>query len=119
VLCLPVAVSLPIYQPSLTLPRRDKVAETGRIDCRVCGESYQCRISYLSDPVDVYCEVRVLREGEGAPAYARASPPCDPPTDTHTPPLPQWVDACEGARDGAGGAAGAGAGAGAAADDDE
>jgi transcription elongation factor Elf1 len=48
------------YTPSpFPSPRahRDKVAETGRIDCRVCGESYQCRISYLSDPVDVYCEV--------------------------------------------------------------
>ena len=34
----------------------DRKTETGRIACRVCGEDFQCRISVLSDPVDVFCE---------------------------------------------------------------
>ena len=34
----------------------DRKTETGTIACRVCGEDFQCRISSLSDPVDVYCE---------------------------------------------------------------
>ena len=33
----------------------DRTAESGTISCRVCGEAFQTRISYLSDPVDVYC----------------------------------------------------------------
>lgn len=34
----------------------DRGTETGTISCRVCGEDYQCRISFLDDPVDVYCQ---------------------------------------------------------------
>jgi transcription elongation factor Elf1 len=49
---------------------REKVAETGTIECRICGETFQCRISYLSDPVDVYCEwidaCEAARDGSGA-----------------------------------------------------
>jgi transcription elongation factor Elf1 len=33
----------------------DREAETGVIACRVCGEAFQTRISFLSDPVDVFC----------------------------------------------------------------
>ena len=36
--------------------KMDKAAETGTVACRICGESYQARVHYLSDPVDVYCE---------------------------------------------------------------
>jgi len=49
--------------------RLDRVAETGTIACRVCGESFQTRVSYLSDPVDVYCawvdELQAAGEGGG------------------------------------------------------
>ena len=34
----------------------DRKTETGAIGCRVCGENFQCRITPLSDPVDVFCE---------------------------------------------------------------
>lgn len=50
----------------------DRGAETGAIACRVCGESYQCRITYLSAPVDVFCdwidELERLRGAGGAAA---------------------------------------------------
>lgn len=36
--------------------KMDRGAETGSVTCRVCGETYQSRITTLSDPVDVYCE---------------------------------------------------------------
>jgi transcription elongation factor Elf1 len=32
----------------------DRKAETGVVECRVCGESFQSRITTLDDPVDVY-----------------------------------------------------------------
>lgn len=55
---------------------RDKQAETGMINCRVCGETFQCRISYLNDPVDVYCEwidaCESARKNSGAAAGAGA-----------------------------------------------
>ena len=34
----------------------NRAAETGDIACRVCGEAFRCRVTYLSDPVDVFCE---------------------------------------------------------------
>lgn len=47
-------------------------AETGAISCRVCGENFQCRISYLSDPVDVFCdwidELERVRTGDAGAA---------------------------------------------------
>lgn len=50
----------------------DRTAETGSISCRVCGENYQCRINYLSDPVDVFCEwidaCEAARTGTGGDA---------------------------------------------------
>eukprot|EP00039_Didymoeca_costata_P001227 m.50871 g.50871 ORF g.50871 m.50871 type:complete len:83 (-) comp10691_c0_seq1:1347-1595(-) len=30
--------------------------KVGSIMCRICGESYQTRITYLSEPVDVYTD---------------------------------------------------------------
>jgi transcription elongation factor Elf1 len=41
----------------------DRKTETGRIACRVCGEEFQCRITALSDPVDVYCDWTDALEG--------------------------------------------------------
>lgn len=34
----------------------DRAADNGAISCRICGETFQCRITYMSDPVDVFCE---------------------------------------------------------------
>lgn len=53
----------------------DRAVESGTISCRVCGEAFQTRISYLSDPVDVYCAwVDELQNGGGddGPAGAGA-----------------------------------------------
>lgn len=35
--------------------KMDRATETGTVTCRVCGETFQDRISALSDPVDVMC----------------------------------------------------------------
>ena len=47
----------------------DREAETGTIACRVCGETFQTRVTYLSDAVDVYCEwvdeLKAQQEGGG------------------------------------------------------
>ena len=49
----------------------DRKAETGDIACRVCGESFRCRVTYLSDPVDVFCEwVDELEKARAAGAGA-------------------------------------------------
>jgi transcription elongation factor Elf1 len=49
--------------------RLDREAETGTISCRVCGESFQTRVSYLSDPVDVFAawvdELEAQKAGGG------------------------------------------------------
>ncbi|KAK4042908.1 hypothetical protein C8A01DRAFT_33012 [Parachaetomium inaequale] len=34
----------------------DKKAGCGWLDCRVCGQKFQCAINYLSSPIDVYSE---------------------------------------------------------------
>ena len=34
----------------------DASVQIGTISCRVCGEQFQSRTSFLSEPVDVYCE---------------------------------------------------------------
>ncbi|KAL1876333.1 hypothetical protein VTK73DRAFT_9576 [Phialemonium thermophilum] len=34
----------------------DKKAGVGTLDCRVCGQKFQCGINYLSAAVDVYSE---------------------------------------------------------------
>ena len=47
----------------------ERDTETGKISCRVCGEAFQTRVSFLSDPVDVYCawvdELNAARKDEG------------------------------------------------------
>jgi transcription elongation factor Elf1 len=45
----------------------DRQAETGSVTCRVCGESFQARISTLDDPVDVYTAwIDALEASKGA-----------------------------------------------------
>ncbi|KAH6626355.1 hypothetical protein B0J18DRAFT_138979 [Chaetomium sp. MPI-SDFR-AT-0129] len=34
----------------------DKKAGCGWLDCKVCGQKFQCGINYLSSPIDVYSE---------------------------------------------------------------
>ncbi|KAK3903339.1 transcription elongation factor Elf1 like-domain-containing protein [Staphylotrichum tortipilum] len=34
----------------------DKKAGCGTLDCKVCGQKFQCQINYLSSPIDVYSE---------------------------------------------------------------
>ncbi|KAL2140611.1 hypothetical protein VTI28DRAFT_3575 [Corynascus sepedonium] len=34
----------------------DKKAGCGWLDCKVCGQKFQCSINYLSSPIDVYSE---------------------------------------------------------------
>lgn len=36
--------------------KMDKKAGVGHLDCKVCGQTFQCGINYLSAPVDVYSE---------------------------------------------------------------
>jgi transcription elongation factor Elf1 len=45
----------------------DRQAETGSVTCRVCGESFQARITTLDDPVDVYTAwIDALEASKGA-----------------------------------------------------
>ncbi|KAK4151300.1 transcription elongation factor Elf1 like-domain-containing protein [Chaetomidium leptoderma] len=34
----------------------DKKAGCGWLDCKVCGQKFQCSINYLSSPIDVYSD---------------------------------------------------------------
>lgn len=36
--------------------KMDKLQQTGTAECRICGESFQARITSLSHPIDVYYE---------------------------------------------------------------
>eukprot|EP00501_MAST-03F_sp_TOSAG23-6_P000115 GSMAST32.ASY1.ANO1.117.1 assembled CDS len=36
--------------------RMDQSTSIGELACRICGSTYQARINYLSEPVDVYSE---------------------------------------------------------------
>lgn len=37
-------------------PKVDKKSGVGTLECKVCGQRFQCSINYLSAPVDVYSE---------------------------------------------------------------
>ncbi|KAM0324211.1 hypothetical protein ACHAQA_008405 [Verticillium albo-atrum] len=37
-------------------PKVDKKSGVGNLSCKVCGQTFQCSINYLSAPVDVYSE---------------------------------------------------------------
>jgi transcription elongation factor Elf1 len=43
------------HERSVTV-KLDKKAGVGTLDCKVCGQKFQCGINYLSAPVDVYSE---------------------------------------------------------------
>jgi transcription elongation factor Elf1 len=35
--------------------KMDKSAKVGRLQCRICAVTYQMKINYLMEPIDVYC----------------------------------------------------------------
>jgi len=43
------------HEKSVTV-KLDKKAGVGQLECRVCGQKFQCGINYLSAAVDVYGE---------------------------------------------------------------
>lgn len=43
------------HENSVTV-KLDKKAGVGQLDCRVCGQNFQCAVNYLSAAVDVYGE---------------------------------------------------------------
>ncbi|KAK1760736.1 hypothetical protein QBC47DRAFT_396723 [Echria macrotheca] len=43
------------HEHSVTV-KLDKKAGVGQLDCKVCGQKFQCGINYLSAAVDVYSE---------------------------------------------------------------
>ncbi|KAF9869446.1 hypothetical protein CkaCkLH20_13043 [Colletotrichum karsti] len=65
----------------------DKKAGVGSLDCRVCGQMFQCSINYLSAAVDVYGEWVDAADAvaKDAPAggskTARRPPPSRPVND--------------------------------------
>ncbi|KAM0558392.1 hypothetical protein ACHAPJ_004582 [Fusarium lateritium] len=56
----------------------DKKAGVGQLDCRVCGQKFQCAVNYLSAAVDVYGEWvdaadAVAKEDNADPGYGGTS----------------------------------------------
>ncbi|KAM0360718.1 hypothetical protein HYE67_006798 [Fusarium culmorum] len=56
----------------------DKKAGVGQLDCRVCGQKFQCAVNYLSAAVDVYGEWvdaadAVAKEDTAEPGYGGTS----------------------------------------------
>lgn len=43
------------HENSVTV-KIDKKAGVGQLDCRICGQKFQCAVNYLSAAVDVYGE---------------------------------------------------------------
>ncbi|KAK5662743.1 hypothetical protein OQA88_6150 [Cercophora sp. LCS_1] len=43
------------HERSVTV-KLDKKAGVGQLDCKICGQKFQCGINYLSAAVDVYSE---------------------------------------------------------------
>jgi transcription elongation factor Elf1 len=43
------------HEKSVTI-KLDKKAGVGQLSCKVCGQSFQCGVNYLSAAVDVYSE---------------------------------------------------------------
>ena len=50
--------------------RLDRDQEIGSLDCRVCGATYSCSITYLSEPIDVFSEWIDACEAEAEEAKA-------------------------------------------------
>lgn len=62
------------HEKSVTV-KLDKKAGIGQLDCRVCGQTFQCAVNYLSAAVDVYGEWvdaadTVAKEDNTQAAYA-------------------------------------------------
>ncbi|KAF4582929.1 Elf1-domain-containing protein [Ophiocordyceps camponoti-floridani] len=43
------------HEKSVTV-KLDRKAGVGQLDCRICGQKFQCAVNYLSAAVDVYGE---------------------------------------------------------------
>ncbi|KAK3325634.1 hypothetical protein B0H66DRAFT_132915 [Apodospora peruviana] len=57
----------------------DKKAGVGALDCKVCGQKFQCGINYLSAAVDVYSEW--VDAADAVAQEAALSKPTGPPSD--------------------------------------
>jgi len=61
----------------------DKKSNTGELSCKVCGQSYQTGINYLSAPVDVYsdwidaCDAVAKEAADGARRTQTTSRPVE------------------------------------------
>ncbi|VUC21867.1 unnamed protein product [Clonostachys rosea] len=67
------------HESSVTV-KLDKKAGVGQLDCRVCGQKFQCAVNYLSAAVDVYGEWvdaadAVAKEDSSAQGYAGTARP--------------------------------------------
>jgi len=55
----PLATNFPClfcnHEKSVTA-KLDKKLGVGQLSCKVCGQSFQCTVNYLSAPVDVYSD---------------------------------------------------------------
>ncbi|KAJ2716809.1 hypothetical protein H4R19_000415 [Coemansia spiralis] len=63
------------HEKSVTV-KIDKDTSVGTLKCKVCGQTFQSKVTHLEGPVDVYAEwvdacERVNREGEREPATRR------------------------------------------------
>ncbi|KAF4548002.1 Transcription elongation factor 1-like protein [Elsinoe fawcettii] len=69
------------HENSVTV-KLDKKTSTGELTCKVCGQSYQTGINYLSAPIDVYSDwidacdavAKEAASGTSRPAPARQGP---------------------------------------------
>ena len=56
-----------------TLKHKEKI---GMLKCRICGEEYQTRIHYLTEPIDVYSEwLDATEEAQAAEDASRSAAP--------------------------------------------
>ncbi|CAH0024041.1 unnamed protein product [Clonostachys rhizophaga] len=67
------------HESSVTV-KLDKKAGVGQLDCRVCGQKFQCAVNYLSAAVDVYGEWvdaadAVAKEDSSAQGYTGTARP--------------------------------------------
>ncbi|KAI1075250.1 Elf1-domain-containing protein [Whalleya microplaca] len=66
------------HEKSVTV-KMDKKAGVGHLDCKVCGQKFQCGINYLSAPVDVYSEwvdaADAVAKGDAAARGSESIPP--------------------------------------------
>ncbi|XWW96648.1 hypothetical protein V2A60_004625 [Cordyceps javanica] len=60
------------HEKSVTV-KLDRKAGVGQLDCRICGQKFQCAVNYLSAAVDVYGEWVDAAEAVAKEDSARAS----------------------------------------------